>query len=151
MVCQLRNREEKWASLARRNGALTHLYYSVRGAARRRYPETHRSRYGVRLADLDEAGGKEAQAIRAGRGELIDTLPKCPCDSPAMVTVIGAFRHEGRPAARGATRRLACAAELRRRGPLTCWAGQIRGCASTGVFAGRWGPNPAIATNASGR
>jgi hypothetical protein len=36
-------------------------------------------------------------------------------------------------------------------GPLTCWAGQIRGCASTGVFAGRWGPNPAIATNASGR
>jgi hypothetical protein len=38
----------------------------------------------------------------------------------------------------------------RRQGPLTWWAGQIRGCASTGVFAGRWGPTQRLPIIASG-
>ena len=54
-------------------------------------------------------------------------------------------------AARGATRRLPCAAELRRRGPLTCWAGQIKGLRLNRRLRRSVGPNPAIATNASGR
>ena len=49
----------------------------------------------------------------------------------------------------------AAAAGLRGRfetagGPLTCWAGQIRGCASTGVFAGRGGPTRRLSSTLQG-